>query len=518
MRPYRKIAVWTGASVLLGLVLALTLERTRGQWQLRTWISEARQRGERLTLAELLPADPVSAADTLEGVELRRTLDPYRVYQNGPMPMPSTEPGRAFPITQAESIRVDYRTLTTWTQYQARVETTLAKLPALRRSLTNGSLHVRVDRLRGLSGVELRLEALPVSASEALNAASRSLGVASLLSLRAGMPGDALPNLEAQLALADLMKPGIAISDQYARFQLLSFAAQHTWEFLQSTHLTEAQAGRLQTLWSRQQAVEGMNRALETEQALVLGSGEASHLKGGDLVQAWTSLPPSWLSGGRALRNPSWELYGLVGPLAEMGARLRAHLWVFLWKYAWADQNRLVALRSTQSILEAGRQIARGGNWQSARTNSPPLESMVFNPNPSPAPAPLGFWYRLRFWASCFRAPQAGTSLAKATEVQTICHLTTTALVLHRHRLRTGAFPTDLSDLLPEFQRMVPSDPFTGRPFEYRRTENDGFLLYSIGPDGVDHQGLGPLYGGFTGPDIVWPAAVATPGSAPERP
>ncbi len=517
MRPYRKIAVWTGASVLLGLALALTLERTRGQWQLRTWISEARQRGERLTLAELLPADPVSTVETLEGAELRRTLDPYRVYQNGPIPMPTTEPGKAFPITRAESIRVDYRTLTTWTQYQARVENTLAKLPVLRRTLTNGSMHVRVDRLRGLSGEELRLEALPVSSSEALNAASRSLGIASLLSLRAGMPGEALPNLEAQLALADLMKPGITLSDQYTRFQLLSFAAQHTWEFLQSTNLSEEQVERLQTLWNQQRAVDGMNRALETEQALVLGNSEASHLKGGDLVQAWTSLPPSWLNGGRALRNPSWELYGLVGPLAEMGARLRAHLWVFLWKYAWADQNRLVALRSTQSILEAGRQIAKGGNWQSARTNSPPLESMVFNPNPSPAPPPLGFWYRLRFWASCFRTPQAGTSLAKATEVQTICHLTTTALLLHRHRLRTGSFPASLPDLLPELQRSLPADPFTGRSFEYRRTDHHGFLLYSIGPDGVDQQGQGPVYGGFGGPDIVWPVAVAAPNSAAGR-
>ena len=42
--------------------------------------------------------------------------------------------------------------------------------------------------------------------------------------------------------------------------------------------------------------------------------------------------------------------------------------------------------------------------------------------------------------------------------------------------------------LVPDYLAAVPIDPYSGRPLVYRRT-GDGYLLYSVGLDGVDDGG-----------------------------
>ena len=47
------------------------------------------------------------------------------------------------------------------------------------------------------------------------------------------------------------------------------------------------------------------------------------------------------------------------------------------------------------------------------------------------------------------------------------------------HRARAGAFP----DRLEQALATPPTDPFSGRPLQYRR-EGKGFVVYSVGPTG----------------------------------
>jgi hypothetical protein len=54
-----------------------------------------------------------------------------------------------------------------------------------------------------------------------------------------------------------------------------------------------------------------------------------------------------------------------------------------------------------------------------------------------------------------------------------------------------GAFPATLAELCPTYLNRLPDDPFAltvGTPFRYYRTAK-GYVLYSIGPDGVDNHG-----------------------------
>ncbi len=56
-------------------------------------------------------------------------------------------------------------------------------------------------------------------------------------------------------------------------------------------------------------------------------------------------------------------------------------------------------------------------------------------------------------------------------------------------RGETGEFPESLEALVPDQIDAVPLDPFTDDPLKYLRTDG-GFLLYSVGPNGIDDGGL----------------------------
>jgi hypothetical protein len=71
-------------------------------------------------------------------------------------------------------------------------------------------------------------------------------------------------------------------------------------------------------------------------------------------------------------------------------------------------------------------------------------------------------------------------------------------LALAAHRGEKGAFPAALSGLVPQYAQEVPVDPLTSQPFVYEKRGN-GYLLYSLGPDGKPDRAVG----GKTGDDIV---------------
>lgn len=68
-------------------------------------------------------------------------------------------------------------------------------------------------------------------------------------------------------------------------------------------------------------------------------------------------------------------------------------------------------------------------------------------------------------------------------------------IAIERYRATNGRYPSKLADLVPEFLAAEPRDPFTGRGLAYRTIDpaadrfGRGYLLYSIGADGVDDGG-----------------------------
>ena len=76
------------------------------------------------------------------------------------------------------------------------------------------------------------------------------------------------------------------------------------------------------------------------------------------------------------------------------------------------------------------------------------------------------------------------------------------AVTLRLYRMKHGAYPDKLSALVPEFLDKLPTDPFSGKDFIYRR-EGKGFIVYSLWANMKDDGGVeGPKY--RKAGDIVW--------------
>jgi hypothetical protein len=80
---------------------------------------------------------------------------------------------------------------------------------------------------------------------------------------------------------------------------------------------------------------------------------------------------------------------------------------------------------------------------------------------------------------------------AEAKHKMVIAHerLLAAELVLRCYQSGQGRVPALLDDLVPNYLSKVPQDPFTGRPLIYRPQGSTTWLVYSVGPDGVDDGG-----------------------------
>ncbi len=85
-------------------------------------------------------------------------------------------------------------------------------------------------------------------------------------------------------------------------------------------------------------------------------------------------------------------------------------------------------------------------------------------------------------------APATGRVAELSLRSQAHVDLARTALAIERYRLATGKVPERLEELMPQYLKEVPIDPFDGQPIRYKRAD-PGYRLYSILEDGQDNAG-----------------------------
>jgi hypothetical protein len=85
-------------------------------------------------------------------------------------------------------------------------------------------------------------------------------------------------------------------------------------------------------------------------------------------------------------------------------------------------------------------------------------------------------------------------SLARqaTVRVQVSADSVQTALAVIRYHRQHDRWPTSLDELVGTFLERVPTDPFDGQPLRYR-LQDDGFVIYSVGVNGVDDGGQAVL-------------------------
>ena len=61
---------------------------------------------------------------------------------------------------------------------------------------------------------------------------------------------------------------------------------------------------------------------------------------------------------------------------------------------------------------------------------------------------------------------------------------------LERYRLAESRYPDNLNALVPRFVAVLPHDIINGQPLKYRRTDNSRFMMYSVGWNEKDDDGV----------------------------
>jgi len=128
----------------------------------------------------------------------------------------------------------------------------------------------------------------------------------------------------------------------------------------------------------------------------------------------------------------------------------------------------------------------------------------------------MGWYDRLRFLFASGEFAITDGMIRKTLAAQTQQQMTLTVLAIQRYRLRNGRPPAQLSELVPEFLAAPPRDFMDGQTLRYSlRPNHAGFLLYSVGEDGLDDGGDPTPRDGkkefrqiWDGRDAVWPTAA----------
>jgi hypothetical protein len=92
----------------------------------------------------------------------------------------------------------------------------------------------------------------------------------------------------------------------------------------------------------------------------------------------------------------------------------------------------------------------------------------------------------------------------RMAHAQDNANLALMACSLERYRLANGRFPETLDALAPQFFAAVPDDVIMGESFIYRRTDDGQFVLYSVGWDKKDDNGVPAKERDDTHGDWVW--------------
>jgi hypothetical protein len=513
MKPFWRRVLYAVLLIGLGFGLFVLIEHVRGRQQLTRAVAALQAKGEKLTVAELRPPlVPVgqNGADELLGAVAR--LGGSALI----MDLPGAKiiaPGKLQPATR----------LRQWPGYgsssrQTNFVTAEQLIEGLRDSQPS------LDQIHAA----LRRPALQFNQTYSLKQgnwqhlisckkASQWLRASSLAALFQGDNEGSLKCLESSALLAHKLA-----EDRHLIGQLVATAIGHTgtlatWEALQAPGWTEPQLARLQSAWAGPDFRSAMVRSLEMERAM--GREYFEGQSDDDLQALFTDLQTVMF--GSSAPSLSFPTNLDVAPefLQALGqASVRAvqrGVYIPLWRVAWVDQDQARFLGEWQTQIEAMRQAAQSNTIHGIKTVvSRPSDPFGFMDEDERLS--MSFYDRCRYLVSSRTFGSTRLALLKACSTQVWQRLTVAALALERYRLRRGQLPPELATLVPKFLPAVPVDPMDGRPLRYRLLPEGGFLLYSVGEDGVDNGGdPRPPEGQsststFRGRDLVWPR-VATP-------
>ena len=282
--------------------------------------------------------------------------------------------------------------------------------------------------------------------------------------LAAGQSDEAFNDVNLMLYMADSLKEEPFVISYLVRLACLGIAIQPIWEGLAEHAWSDAQLQELQGRLRQYNLVADMKMPLDAERALGIETIDFVMRKG---LGLWLALFGYGSKMPIDKKFASW-----VGEIIPRGWYYQEQLnYCRLFQRQLdgafdATKNRVSPSRIASNKREVGREIRDGGF---GRTVVDFLRHRVM--------AAMLVWFLDDF-------PRKGAAAQTAVDQASL------ACALERYRLANGQFPEKLDALVPQFVSQLPSDPFTGEPYKYRRTDDGQFILYSVGWGEKDDGGV----------------------------
>lgn len=217
------------------------------------------------------------------------------------------------------------------------------------------------------------------------------------------------------------------------------------WEGLTDHRWNDAQLRRLQAMFAARTPREDMLRALRGERAFGLA-----------IQEEWIRSP-----GPRSPMPGEWLL---ASPFPRGLPR------------GWVRQNQISLVRLHE--LLAGQPGPGTVGQPPVKAYDAELIQQLKRDRP---------WFYSQL--TVMLAPALTLAMAKEDRVLTTSRMAEIACGLERYRLVHQAYPDTLDPLSPDYLTTLPPDPYTRKPFQYARTGDGSFRLYSLGPDRRDDGG-----------------------------
>jgi len=295
-----------------------------------------------------------------------------------------------------------------------------------------------------------------------IKGATQRLQLRACAELAVGRNEDALEDLKLMLYMADSLKEEPILISYLVRLACVQIAIQPVWEGLAAHRWSDAELRELQTRFQQFNFLEDMKRPLGGERAAGMLTADLLYRQKYRMSELFDLDAPDPTGGG----------------FVDLVSRVAPHGWYYQEQLNYcklyenqlggtfdAAQKRVFPGQIQTRAHELEREIAGGrlGKTLNAVAHHQLLAAMLL---PALSNLPL-----------------------KAAMAQTTADQAALACALERFRFANGQFPEKLDALAARFVPQVPNDIVTGESLKYRRTDEGGFLLYSVGWNEKDDGG-----------------------------
>jgi hypothetical protein len=477
-KPLR-IALVSGLLILALAVMWTLGTRSQTRTVLRNYKADLKQKGEKLTFAELTRFRATNENDSQSVItNAVASIGVQRFHPSTLQMMNYVGPGLARAAWKEEALpwsaSPGRATKDTWADFAAQMPALEQPLREIRQALQNPA----PDAGPPTNVFDRRVNFV------ALRSAAQWLMGATLSDLQQGQLEPALENLEALAALARMEREEYSLVAQMIRVAICGLGTTTTWEALQAPGWTEPQLARLQKAWERVDLIAAVETGFLAERAF------------GQEFWGLAADPKAFSKWQRIIDNRAKP---------NLGSLLSEYVVLPAYKLTSMDKDQLFHLQIMQESLNALRALEQHHAWKEARQGLTNSFARVNTIAASPQ--------RFRYWFSLLVTPNFPKASDTAVRNETERQLTVAAIALKRFQLRHGSFPPDLAALVPEFLAAMPWDPMSGKALGYHPKTNGDFVLYSVGADGQDDGGdprpaSGARSGLWEGRDAVWPSSV----------